>query len=382
MNLHEYQAKEIMRKYGLPVQEGRVAETADEAKRIAEEYGSPVMVKAQVHTGGRGKAGGVKFAKDPKEAEEHAKNILGMDIKTFPVKKVLIAKAVDIEKEYYLSIIMDRHKKSPLIMASREGGMDIEQVAREKPDAIKKQWIDPVYGLFLSQAREVTLSLFDDKKLALSSIAILMKLYELFIGCDAQIAEINPLALDSEGRLVVTDAKVVLDDNALPRHPEIEKLRDPDPGEEKELEAKKSGLSYIPLSGDIGCVVNGAGLAMATMDLIKKYGGEPANFLDIGGSSSPEKVEKALSILLRDKNVKVIFFNIFGGITRCDDVANGIIQATTRMKIEVPMVARLTGTNENKAKEILKNSPIIPVSSMREGAIKAIELAKRMKDEG
>jgi succinyl-CoA synthetase beta subunit len=261
-------------------------------------------------------------------------------------------------------------------MASREGGMDIEEVAREKPEAIIKLWVDPVYGLLPHQAKEITLSLFNDRKLALSSVKIVKELYKLFVECDAQIAEVNPLALDSKRGLWVTDAKVVLDDNALPRHPELEKLRDPDPGEKKELTAKGAGLSYIPLSGDIGCVVNGAGLAMATMDLIKKYGGEPANFLDIGGSSSPEKVEKALDILLMDKNVKVVFFNIFGGITRCDDVASGIVQATKKMRIRLPMVARLTGTNKDKAKQILKSSPIIPVPSMREGAMKAIELAE------
>jgi len=376
MNLHEYQAKEIMRRYGLPVQDGKVATTPEEGEKIAKKYNGPVMVKAQVHTGGRGKAGGVKYAETPDEVENYARSILGMRIKNFPVKKVLIAKAVDIKKEYYLSVIMDRDKKSPLVMASREGGMDIEEVAREKPEAIKKLWVDPVYGLLPHQAKEITLSLFDDRKLALQSANIVTALYRLFTECDAQIAEINPLALDDEGELWVTDAKVVLDDNALSRHPELESLRDPDPGEEKELTAKEAGLSYIPLSGDIGCVVNGAGLAMATMDLIKKYGGEPANFLDIGGSSSPEKVEKALEILLMDKNVKVIFFNIFGGITRCDDVAKGIIQATARMRTELPMVARLTGTNEDKAKEILKGSPIVPVASMRKGAIRAIQLAE------
>ncbi|OYD17086.1 succinate--CoA ligase subunit beta [candidate division WOR-3 bacterium JGI_Cruoil_03_44_89] len=376
MNLHEYQAKQIMREYGLPVQGGRVATKPKDAEKIARDYGNPVMVKAQVHTGGRGKAGGVKYAKTPDEAENYARGILGMRIKNFPVKKVLIAKAVDIKKEYYLSVIMDRDKKSPLIMASREGGMDIEEVARRKPKAIKKLWVDPVYGLLPHQAKEIMLSLFDDGKFALRSANIVEALYRLFTECDAQIAEINPLALDDGGKLWVTDAKVVLDDNALSRHPKLEKLRDPDPGEDKELAAKEAGLSYIPLSGYIGCVVNGAGLAMATMDLIKKYGGEPANFLDIGGSSSPEKVEKALSILLLDKNVRVIFFNIFGGITRCDDVASGVIRATESMKIGLPMVARLTGTNEDEARQILKNSPIIPVQSMSEGAIRAIELAK------
>lgn len=375
MNLHEYQAKEIMRRYGLPVQEGKVATTPEEAEKIAMEYNGSVMVKAQVHTGGRGKAGGVKYAETVNEVKNYSTSILAMKIKNLPVKKVLIAKAVDIKKEYYLAVIMDRDKKFPLVMASREGGMDIEEVAREKPEAITKLWVDPVYGLFPHQAKEIALSLFDDKTLALQSVNIVIALYELFAECDAQIAEVNPLALDGGGKLWVTDAKVVLDDNALSKHPELESLRDPDLGEEKELVAKGAGLSYIPLSGDIGCIVNGAGLAMATMDLIKKYGGEPANFLDIGGSSSPEKVEKALEILLTDRNVRVIFFNIFGGITRCDDVAKGIIQATTKMKIELPMVARLTGTNENKAKKILKDSPIVPVLSMREGAVKVIELA-------
>ncbi len=380
MNIHEYQAKEIMKKYGLPVQEGMVASTAEQAREIAQDYASPVMVKAQVHAGGRGKAGGVRYAKTPEEAETYASNILSMNIKHLPVKKVLIAKAVDIKKEYYLSVIMDREKKAPLIMASGEGGMDIEEVARNNPSAIDKLWVDPVYGLLPFQAKQVALSLFEDKKFALSSANIVNALYKLFIECDAQIAEINPLALSTQGELWVTDAKIVLDDNALGRHPQLEELRDPDPGEDKELLAKESGLSYIPLTGNIGCIVNGAGLAMATMDLIKKYGGEPANFLDIGGSSSPEKVKKALSILLSDKNVEVIFFNIFGGITRCDDVANGLLQTIYEMNIELPIVARLTGTNEEKAKEILKDSPICHVNSMREGAIKAINLIEQISN--
>ncbi|MCK4329391.1 ADP-forming succinate--CoA ligase subunit beta [candidate division WOR-3 bacterium] len=382
MNLHEYQAKELMKKYGLPVQEGRIATTPEQAKKIAEDYMCPVMVKAQVHTGGRGKAGGVKYAKTPNEAEKHASKIINLKIKHLPVKKVLLAKAIDIEKEYYLAVIMDRDKKSPLIMASREGGMDIEEVAREKPNAINKLWVDPVYGLLPHQAKQVAFSLFDNKIFALKNTKIVSTLYQLFIDCDAQITEINPLALSTQGKLWVTDAKIVLDDNSLARHPELEGLRDPDPGEEKELEAKDAGLSYIPLTGNIGCVVNGAGLAMATMDLIKKYGGEPANFLDTGGSSSPEKVEKALSILLSDKNARVILFNIFGGMTRCDDVAKGILKTTRAMNLKLPIVVRLTGTNDKEVKNILKDSPIDYVTSMREGVIKTIELLEEGREKG
>lgn len=375
MKIHEYQAKEIFRKFSIPVPEGKVATSADEALKIATELGGMVVVKAQVHVGGRGKAGGVKLAKTPQEAEEAAKKILGMDIKGLTVKKVLITRAVDIKDEAYIGFIVDRKSKRPVIMVSAAGGIDIEQVARETPEKIHKMTVDPEYGLFSHQAMELAFSLYDDIKLVRKAADVIKKLYSVFLSVDSSLTEINPFVVTKDGETWAVDAKINIDDNALPRHPDIESLREATENEKKELDAKSKGLSYIKLDGNIGCVVNGAGLAMATMDLIKKYGGEPANFLDIGGSSSPEKVVNALNILISDKNVKSIFFNIFGGITRCDDVANGIVKALSKLTIDLPIVIRLAGTNEDKAKEILKETALITASSMSEGAKKSIEIA-------
>lgn len=375
MKIHEYQAKEIFRKFGIPVPEGKVATTPEEAEQIAKELGGKVVVKAQVHVGGRGKAGGVKLATNPQEAKEAASKILGLDIKGLTVKKVLVTKAVDIKDEAYIGFIVDRKSKRPLIMVSASGGIDIEQVARETPEKIHKMTIDPEYGLFSHQAMELAFCLYDDIKLVRSAADVIKRLYSVFMSVDSSLTEINPFVVTSDGETWAVDAKINIDDNALSRHPDFESLRDVTENEKKELDAKSKGLSYIKLDGNIGCVVNGAGLAMATMDLIKKYGGEPANFLDIGGSSNPEKVVNALNILISDKNVKSVFFNIFGGITRCDDVANGIVEALSKLTIDLPIVIRLAGTNEDQAKEILSETKLITASSMSEGAKKSIEIA-------
>jgi len=375
MKIHEYQAKEIFKKFGISVPDGKVATTPEEAERIARELGGSLVIKAQVHVGGRGKAGGVKLVDSPEEAKEAASKILGMHIKGLTVKKLLVTKSVDINDEAYIGFIVDRRTKKPLVMVSAAGGIDIEEVARETPSAIHKFAIDPFYGFLPHQAMELAFNLYDDIKLVKKAADVILKLYRVFISIDASLAEINPFVVTPKGETWAVDAKINIDDNALSRHPDIEAMRDVTDTEMKELDAKSKGLSYIKLDGNIGCVVNGAGLAMATMDLIKKYGGEPANFLDIGGSSNPEKVVNALGILISDKNVKSIFFNIFGGITRCDDVANGIIEALSKLEMNLPIVIRLTGTNEKEAKEILGHTEFITASSMADGARKSIEIA-------
>lgn len=372
MKVHEYQAKEIFGKYGIPIPKGKVATTVDEVIAISKEVGLPVVIKSQVHVGGRGKAGGIKIAKNDSEVKEYAQKILGMNIKGLTVKKVLVASAIDIASEAYLGIINDRTQQKTVVMACKEGGVEIEEVARKNPDAIYKVYADPLMGLLPHKAREVGFFLYDDAKNAAACASITEKLYKLFIELDSSLAEINPLVVTTKGDLIALDAKLNFDDNGLFRHPDVESLRDRDSEDPNELEAREKDLSYVKLDGNIGCVVNGAGLAMATMDLVKLFGGEPANFLDIGGSSSPEKVMHALQILLSDKNVRVIFFNIFGGITRCDDVANGILQAKEKLNIKLPIVARLTGTNEDKAMEILKEAGLVFATSMEDGAKRAI----------
>lgn len=373
MKIHEYQAKEIFKKYNIPVPREKVCFNLDEVIQTAKEIGLPCVIKAQVMVGGRGKAGGIKIAKNEAEVREFGAKILGMEIKGIPVKKVLVSEAIGIASEAYLGIIIDRNEKKIVLMACKEGGVEIEEIARQKPEAIYKVYADPMLGLLEHKAREIGFFLYDNTKIAIECANIADKLYKLFVENDASLAEINPLVVDNEGKLIALDAKINFDDNGLYRHPEIEAMRDRESEDENELLARENDLSYVKLNGNIGCVVNGAGLAMATMDLVKYFGGEPANFLDIGGSSSPEKVKNALSILLRDKNVKVIFFNIFGGITRCDDVAMGILEAKKSLNIQQPIVARLTGTNEDKAMEILKEAGLIFAKTMDEGAKKAIE---------
>jgi succinyl-CoA synthetase beta subunit len=375
MKIHEYQAKEIFASFGIPVPKGKIAYSAEEARNLAVEIGKPVMVKAQVHVGGRGKAGGIKYCATPDEAYSNAENIVGMNIKGLIVRKVLVTEATDISHEAYVGIIVDRSAKKPVIMVSAEGGIDIEEVAAKTPEKIYKLHIDPILGIKSYQARQLAYKVYSNPETAKQAAGIIMKLYRCFMEADASLVEINPLVTTPSGDVVALDAKVNLDDNALYRHPDFEKLRDVAPQEEAENEAREAGLSFVGLSGNIGCVVNGAGLAMATMDLVKHHGGEPANFLDIGGSSNPEKVVTAMRIILRDPNVKAILFNIFGGITRCDDVAHGIVKAVSEFRPSVPIVVRLTGTNETEGRAILANAQIQGAETMVEVVTKAIALA-------
>ncbi len=375
MNIHEYQAKEIFRDRGIPVPPGEIATTPDEAERIARKLGGKVVVKAQVHAGGRGKAGGVKLADSPEQAREHASKILGMEIKGLPVQKVLVTPAEDIASEAYVGIIMDRASRRPVFMVSAEGGVDIEEVAETNPDAIRKLPVDPRYGLLPHQAYALATELYDDAKQQRAASKILQQLYEAFVGSGASLAEINPLITTAAGEVKAIDAKMNIDENELFRHADVEALRDESSEAPSEVLAREAGLTFIQLDGNVGCCVNGAGLAMATMDLVKFYGGEPANFLDIGGSSNPEKVVNAFRIITSDPKVKVILFNIFGGITRCDDVANGIVTATRQIDVQVPIVIRLTGTNEEQAVEILEGAGFSAMTDMDAAVQKAVNLA-------
>ncbi len=375
MNIHEYQAKEIFRNAGIPVPPGSVARTAEEAEEIARGFGGMVVVKAQVHSGGRGKAGGVKLAKTPEEAREHASAILGMEIKGLEVTQVLVTPAEDIDTEAYVGVLVDRVSQAPVFMVSSEGGIDIEEVAATNPDAIRKLQVDPRYGLLPHQALWLANFLYDDPSLVKQASKIIAQLYKGFVGAGASMAEINPLITTPAGEVKAIDAKMSIDDSELARRPEIAAYRDLEAEPEAETLAREADLSYVKLDGDVGCCVNGAGLAMATMDLVKYYGGEPANFLDIGGSSNPDKVVSALKIITSDPNVKVILFNIFGGITRCDDVANGIVTATKQIDIDVPIVIRLTGTNEEEGVRILESAGFSAGSSMDEVVENAVRLA-------
>ena len=376
MNIHEYQAKEILRAAGVPIPPGEMAKTPEEAEAIAKKYGGMVVVKAQVHAGGRGKAGGVKLAKTPAEAKEVASKILGMQIKGLTVYGVLVTAAADIASEAYVGIILDRATRKPVFMVSPAGGIDIEEVAATTPEKILKLPVDTRYGLQPYQANELGFFLFDDVKKVRAASKIMMALYDTFMKNGCSLAEINPLVVTPAGDVIALDAKMSIDDNELDRHPELAALRDETAEEPSEVEARKANLTFIKLEGNVGCVVNGAGLAMATMDLVKYYGGEPANFLDIGGSSNPEKVVSALKIITEDESVKVILFNIFGGITRTDDVANGIVTATKSNPLEIPIVIRLTGTNEEIAMKILTENGFTASSDMDEAVKKAVELAK------
>jgi succinyl-CoA synthetase beta subunit len=377
VKLHEYQAKEFFKNHGIPVPKGEVARSPEEAYRIASEIGKEVVVKAQVHVGGRGKAGGVKLAKNSDEAKEKAAAILGMDIKGLTVDKILVAEAVNIAEEYYVGLLIDRRSQKPVIMVSPAGGVDIEQVAKETPEKIFKAVIDPRYGLHSYLSLGLAMRLNEDVKKARVISRIMKALYSTFIHIDASLVEINPLVLTEDGEIWAIDAKINIDDSGLSKHPEVEKLRDIESELPQEIKARESDLSYVKLDGNVGCVVNGAGLAMATMDLIKHYGGEPANFLDIGGSSSPEKVLAALEIIFADPNVKVLLFNIFGGITRCDDVANGIVRALEKLEEKPPLVIRLTGTNEEEGVRILEEKGISATNSMDEAVKKAVELSEK-----
>ena len=377
MNLHEYQAKELFARYGLPVLPGQVATTPEEAADIAASIGGTVVLKAQVLTGGRGKAGGVKLASTPEEALEKAREILGLTIKGHPVRKVLVAKAADIERELYLSVVLDRAARRPVVMLSAEGGVEIEEVAKTSPEKIVRYHIGES-GLRAYQARALFTPLLKDPKLVAQATDILLKLWNVYQAGDCSLAEINPLAITPEGQVLALDAKVTLDDNAEFRHREWSTWRDPAEETPGARLAREFGLSYVKLQGDIGCVVNGAGLAMATMDLVKHYGGEPANFLDIGGSSNPDKVTAALKIITGDSHVRAILFNIFGGITRCDDVARGIVQSLEASPLSVPLVIRLTGTNEELARKILSDRGLSATTSMDEGVRTVVARAQEV----
>ena len=376
MNLHEYQARALLKAAGVPVPDGEVATTPDEVETIARAMGGAVVIKAQVHTGGRGKAGGVKFAQNAAEARAGAEKILGMTIKGLMVKKVLVAPAAKITSESYVGIIVDRESQRPVIMVSPEGGVDIEEVAAKTPDKIFKLAIDPRFGLMSYQAMSLAFKLYDDVKQVRQAAVVMQRLYQAFVDAGGSLAEINPLITNDEGAVLALDAKISVDDNELDRKPAIAELRDLSAEAEAEIAAREAGLSFIKLDGYVGCCVNGAGLAMATMDLVKYYGGEPANFLDIGGSSNPEKVVTALKIIGADSNVRSVLFNIFGGITRCDDVANGIVAATSQMSFEIPLVIRLTGTNEKLAVQILEEAGFSALNDMDEAVEKAVQIAK------
>ena len=378
MNLHEYQAREILRGHGIPVPEGGVADTPDAVRRLAERLGGKVVVKAQVHAGGRGKAGGVKLAATPDEAAAVAGTILGMTIKGLVVQRVLVAPAADIASESYVGLIVDRASQRPVLMVSPAGGVDIEEVAARTPEKIFRLAVDPRYGLLPHQALGLGFKLYRDVAQARAAADIMQRLYTAFYATGASLAEINPLVTTPppDGRVVALDAKIAVDDNELERRPDLAALRDTSAEAPSEVRAREAGLSFIKLEGTVGCCVNGAGLAMATMDLVKYYGGDPANFLDIGGSSNPQKVVNALSIITGDPRVKAILFNIFGGITRCDDVANGIVQATQQFPLRVPMVIRLTGTNETEAVQILKRAGFSALTDMDDAVRQAVELAR------
>ncbi len=379
MKLHEYQSKAIFARHGIPIPKGSIADNAEQARQIASQLGKKVVIKSQVLVGGRGKAGGIKVANTPDEAEKLADQILAMHIKGLPVRKVLVDEAINIAKEIYLGITIDRAAKCATMMGSAAGGIDIEEVARTTPEKIIRVKIDPAYGLQDFQARKLAFGIGVDKSLIRDFVSIAVALYQVFIDTDASLAEINPLVVTTENTLIAADGKIVVDDNALYRHSYLEELRDIDEESQSEKDARKAGLSYVKLDGNIGCMVNGAGLAMATMDVIKFYGGEPANFLDIGGGAKADKVKAALEIILSDPNVKAVLFNIFGGITRGDEVARGIVEGLKGVKTRVPMVARIVGTNAEEGRKILASANMITAETLEEGAQKAVAAAKQVK---
>jgi succinyl-CoA synthetase beta subunit len=376
MKLQEYQSKQYFAKFGIPIPKGRVAATANEAKQIADELGGRIVVKSQVLVGGRGKAGGIRLARNSDEAEDIAAQILAMEIKGLPVRKILVDEAADIETELYLGITNDRTSRKPVMMASSAGGVDIEEVAREAPEKIVRVHVDPLLGLRDYQARDLAAGIDLPRDHWRSFGQIAHGLWKAYLESDATLAEINPLVITTQGELLAVDGKMVLDDNALFRHPNLAEMRDLDVEAEAETEARRYGLSFIKLDGEIGCMVNGAGLAMATMDIIKLFGGEPANFLDIGGGASSEKVSAALRIILQDPNVKAILINIFGGITRGDEVARGILEALNEVQTHVPMVARIVGTNAEEGRQILADAEMITAETLVDAAQRAIAVAK------
>ena len=376
MKLHEYQSKQIFAKYGVPIPKGRVAATASDAKQIAEELGGKVVIKSQVLVGGRGKAGGIRLAKSPHEAEDVATAILSMEIKGLPVRKVLVDEAVNISKEIYLGITNDRAVRKPVIMASAAGGVDIEEIAQRSPEKIIKVYVDPLLGLRDYQARDIAVSIDLPREHWRPFTEIARGLWRAYVENDATLAEINPLVITADNHLMALDGKMLIDDNAMFRHPDLSDMRDLDEEAPAEIEARKYGLSYIKLDGQIGCMVNGAGLAMASMDIIKLFGGSPANFLDIGGGAGADKVAAALRIILTDSNVKAVLINIFGGITRCDEVARGVLVAIDEVKPKVPMVIRLVGTNAEEGRAILAQAKMITADTLADAAQKAVDVAR------
>lgn len=381
MKIHEYQAKEILKRFGVAVPQGRVAFTPGEAREVAEELNGKVVVKAQIHAGGRGKGGGVKLAGSVAEAEKLANEMIGMTLITHQtgpegkeVRKVLIEETMDIARELYVGVVLDRARSQLVFMASTEGGVEIEKVAAETPEKILKEYIDPATGLLPFQARKLAFGLGLSGDQFKNGVKFLMALYKAFVAVDASLAEINPLVVTKDGRVLALDAKINLDDNAMFRHKDLVEYRDLNEEEPLEVEASKYNLNYIKLDGEVGCMVNGAGLAMATMDIIKLAGSEPANFLDVGGSASAETVENGFKILLGDKNVKAVLINIFGGIVRCDRVATGVIDAVSKVNINVPVVIRLQGTNAEEAAEILNNSDLefTVATTLKDGAEKVV----------
>ena len=380
MKIHEFQAKKLFSDYGIPVERHILCSTPDDVVVAFSQLGNEkVAIKAQVLTGGRGKAGGVKLAGNAEEALQHARSILGMTIKDYPVTRVIVSEAVNIHLEYYISFVIDRNSRSVVLMMSAEGGMDIEEVAHRAPEKIFHFRIDPLIGIPDYLARRYAFTLFDKNQQVNQLAGIIQNMYRLFIETDASLVEINPLVMTREGILIAIDAKMTFDDNALYRQPGILSLFEPTEEEKTEARAKESGFSYIYMGGEIGCMINGAGLAMATMDMIKLYGGDPANFLDIGGSSNPEKVIEAMKLLLKDPKVKVVLINIFGGITRCDDVAYGLLKAFEQINNDIPVIVRLTGTNEKEGRDLLRNTRFKVAETMGEATMMAVELSQNSK---
>jgi succinyl-CoA synthetase beta subunit len=381
MRLHEYQAKQIFAKYGIPIPKGRIAGTSSEVRQVSEELGGNVIVKSQVLVGGRGKAGGIRLAKSPEEAEDLATQILGMEIKDIPVRRVLVEEAVSISQEIYLGITTDRVNQRPVLIASSEGGMNIEEVASASPEKIAKCLIDPLLGLKDYQLRDIAVSIDLNRSYLKTFMEIARSLWKVYCDCDATLAEVNPLVVTAEGRLFCLDAKIILDDNALFRHPDLADLRDTDGEDPAEVTARKYVVTFIKLNGNIGCLVNGAGLAMATMDIIKLKGGEAANFLDIGGGASAEKVSAATRLILADPKVKAILVNVFGGITRCDEVARGVLDALAGKNSSLPLAVRFVGTNDIEGYKILSGTHFSAASTLIEAAEMVVNLAEGVSSE-
>jgi succinyl-CoA synthetase beta subunit len=384
LKVHEYQAKSLLSRYGVAVPRGEVADGPEQAREIAGRLGGPVVVKAQIHAGGRGKGGGIRVAKDEAQAFEHAKAILGMTLvtpQTGPegrvVRKVLVEEALEADRELYLAATLDRSRARPVVIASKSGGMEIEDVAARDPKAVVRDPVDPALGMFPFQARRLAFELGLEGEAFKQGVRLVESLFRAYVDTDASLAEINPLVVTRSGRVLALDAKMNFDDNALFRHPDIREMRDLGEEDPLEVEASKFGLNYIKLDGNVGCMVNGAGLAMATMDLVKLAGGEPANFLDVGGGATEEQVRNAFRIILSDRNVRAILINIFGGIMRCDVIAKGVVGAVSEIGLSLPVVVRLEGTNVDEGKRILRESGlrITPAEGLADGAKKAVEAA-------